>query len=328
MCIIKQGMATAEQIMSLIRSHTSEDAEHFYTVALQIASYEARRGHQNFADDIRQLFKVHELNRRKKETTKIPEGLQDILIVRSVEERLNQLVVNETTELRIKRILKEYLQQEILKRHGLHNRRKILLAGPSGTGKTMTAAVIARELHLPLIAVQLDLILSRYMGESSAKLHQVFEYISQHRALYLFDEFDTLGCERGGNDVGEMRRVLNTLLILIEQDKSESLILAATNKPEMLDKAIFRRFDDCVEYTFPNQDGIAELIRNTLATFITDDISVEALSSMYERISCADVVCACRDAVKESLLSDSDRVTQHLLERAFIERAVAAKFRE
>lgn len=322
---MKRGMATAEQIMSLIRSHASEDSEHFYTVALQIASYEARRGHQNFADDIRQVFKARELQKRNNKETPIPEELQDILVVRSAEEHLNQLVVAETTELRIKRILKEYLQQEVLKLHGLHNRRKILLTGPPGTGKTMTAAAIAHELHLPLIAVQLDLILSRYMGESSAKLHQVFDFISQHRALYLFDEFDTLGSERGGNDVGEMRRVLNTLLILIEQDNSESLLLAATNKPEMLDKAIFRRFDDCVEYTLPNQAGMAELIRNSLATFITDDISVESLSSMYEHISCADIVCACRDAVKESLLSGSDRVNQHLLEQAFMERASAAK---
>lgn len=310
--------------MSLIRSHNSDDHEHFYTVALQIASYEARRGHQALANDIRDLFKAAELERRRKDASAIPAELQDVLVPRTAEFRLADLVVGEATEWRIKRILREYVQQETLKQHGLGNRRKVLLAGPPGTGKTMTAAVVARELHLPLVSVQLDLILSRYMGESSAKLHQVFEFIAAHRALYLFDEFDTLGGERSGNDIGEMRRVLNTLLLRIEQDQSESLLFAATNKPEMLDTAIFRRFDDCIEYALPDQAGIAELIGNTLGMFLTDDVSVESLARQYNHISCADVVSACRDAVKEALLSDKDRVGQAMLEQAFAERAAAA----
>lgn len=312
--------------MSLIRSHTSDDPEHFYTIAMQIASYEARRGHQTVANGIRKLFRDAAVKKIRKTTIEIPQELQDILVLHQADVRLSQLVVSEATEMRLQRILREYVQQETLKQHGLTNRRKVLLAGPPGTGKTMTASVIARELHLPLISIQLDLILSRYMGESSAKLHQVFEFIAEHRALYLFDEFDTLGSERNGNDIGEMRRVLNTLLIRIEQDKSESLLLAATNKPEMLDKAIFRRFDDCIEYILPDQKEVIHLIRNSLAAFLTDDISVESIAERYKHISCADVVCACHDAVKEALLSDKTFITQHILEQAFEERSAAVTF--
>lgn len=312
--------------MSLIRSHNSDDREHFYTVALQIASYEARRGHQAVAEDIRKLFKEAEAKRDRNTLSTIPGEFQDVLVIRPAEARLNQLILAERTEQRIKRILREYVQQETLKQHGLVNRRKVLLAGPPGTGKTMTASVVAKELHLPLVSVQLDLILSRYMGESSAKLHQVFEFIAGHRALYLFDEFDTLAGERSGSDIGEMRRVLNTLLLRIEQDHSESLLFAATNKPEMLDSAIFRRFDDCIEYSLPGSKGVAELIPNALATFLTDDISIESLAAAYGHISCSDVVSACHDAVKEALLSDKDRVDQGMLEQAFAERAAAATF--
>lgn len=318
-----EDMATAEQIMSLIRSHASDDHEHFHTVALQIASYEARRGHQAFANDILNVFK--QTATKSRAINVIPESLQDILIKRDTEDRLCQLVVSEDNRSRIQRILVEYLRQEILKQHGLGNRRKILLAGAPGTGKTMTAGIIANELHLPLITVQLDMILSRYMGESSAKLHQVFEFIAKNPALYLFDEFDTLGTERSSNDIGEMRRVLNTLLLRIEQDKSDSILIAATNKPEMLDKAIFRRFDACIEYALPDSEKINELVRNSLDTFITEDISVEAISSHFNHMSCADVVCACHDAVKFALLDGQKHVTQSILEQAFAERAASIK---
>lgn len=322
------AVATAEQILSLIRSHTHDDAEHFYTVALQIASYEARRGHQAFADGILKYFADASQKRRSGPDRSIPEELRDVLILRHSDCRLSQLVVNQETKRRIKRIMREYVQQEVLKLHGLTNRRKILLMGPPGTGKTMTAAVLAHELHLPLVSVQLDLILSRYMGESSAKLHQVFEYIANNQSVYLFDEFDTLAGDRNSNDIGEMRRVLNTLLVRIEQDKSDSILVSATNMPEVLDKAIFRRYDDCIEYALPDKSGIVELIKNTLATFITDDISPESLSIAYSSISCADVVSACHDAVKESLMDDKPYVTQVALERAFSERVKATKLKK
>lgn len=215
-------MATAEQIMSLIRSHTRDDREHFHTVALQIASYEARRGHRAFADDIRKAFKTAPAETKCPEAV-IPEDMQDILVPRHSDVRRCQLVLCEDNRKRIERIMHEYVQQELLKQYGLSHRRKILLAGPPGTGKTMTAHVLANTLHIPLIGVQLDMILSRYMGESSAKLHRVFDFITKNRALYLFDEFDTLASERGDSNLGEMRRVLNTLLLCIEQDHSDSL---------------------------------------------------------------------------------------------------------
>lgn len=321
-------MATAEQIMSLIRSHTRDDREHFYTVALQIASSEARKGHRTFAEDIRKAFKSSTPVQSKLKQVEIPEEMQDVLVLREPDCFRNQLVLGEANKKRVERIMHEYVQQEVLKQHGLSNRRKILLAGPPGTGKTMTAGVLANTLGLPMVAVRLDMILSRYMGESSAKLHQVFEFIANNRALYLFDEFDTLGGERGGNDVGEMRRVLNTLLLCIEQDKSESLLVAATNKPDMLDRAIFRRFDDCIEYTMPDKKGISQIIRNSLSTFLTDDIAVDAIVNSYENMSCADVVSACHDAVKIALLEGKNQVSQLILEQSFAERSATLKLQK
>lgn len=312
-------MATAEQIMSLIRSHSDDDDEHFYTIALQIASHEARRGHKEIANEIRDLYKARHQRGRKQIC--VPEDLMDILVVRPADVSLNQLVLNKDIQERITRILREYVQQELLKSYGLSNRRKILFIGPSGTGKSMTAEAIAHTLQLPFIAVQLDLILSRYMGESSAKLHQVFNFIREHQALYLFDEFDTLATMRDGNDIGEMRRILNTLLVRIEQDASDSIIVAASNMPDSLDKALFRRFDDRICYSLPDHDSIGNLIRNSTGSFLASNSDIESLVNKCTNLSCADIVNACQDAVKDSILQGRNSIRPSDIERTIFERS-------
>ena len=134
---------------------------------------------------------------------------------------LSALVIPDIFRERIQRIIHEHRQQEKLKKHGLSNRRKILLSGPPGTGKTLTARVLAHELRLPLHTIQVDKLVTKFMGETSAKLRQIFDLIRDQRGVYLFDEFDAIGGERSReNDVGEMRRVLNALLQFIEQDAS------------------------------------------------------------------------------------------------------------
>ena len=116
--------------------------------------------------------------------------------------------------------------------HGLSPRRKLLLVGPPGTGKTLTASVLAGELGLPLLEVRLDGLITRFMGETAAKLRQIFDATDQTRGVYFFDEFDAIGSERAiANDVGEIRRVLNSFLQMIEQDRSHSMVIAATTIP-------------------------------------------------------------------------------------------------
>ena len=127
--------------------------------------------------------------------------------------RLSDLIISKTLKNRIKRVLIEFKKQEKLKKHGLSHRRKLLLCGNPGTGKTMTAKIIAGELQLPIFIILMDKLVTKYMWETSAKLRQVFQYMETRRGVYLFDEFDAIGAERSrDNDVGEMRRVLNSFL--------------------------------------------------------------------------------------------------------------------
>ena len=238
-----------------------------------------------------------------------------------------QLVQQREVKDQLQRVLLEYRNREKLERHGMSYRRKILLAGPPGTGKTMTASILATELKLPLYRVQLDKVVTKFMGETSAKLRLVFEEMRERKGVYLFDEFDTIGGERSSdNDVGEMRRVLNSFLQFIENDPSDSLIVCATNNPSLLDQALFRRFDDVLVYAIPDAEGARELMRNRTAAFIDSSFDFDKVIGSVGEMSHADITRACDDAIKLAILGDSKYLAEELLKSALEKRKSVRKF--
>ena len=215
----RQTWRPSEQIKSLIRSHLDGDKERFATIALQLAAHEARMGHSGIANDIRAL--VDKAKFGPKKASPFNKELHELVLDSAPAERLPELIVADDMRERIERIVHEFRQKAKLKKFGLSNRRKILLAGPPGTGKTMTASVLANELHLPFATILMDKLVTKFMGETSAKLRLIFEIIQSRQGVYLFDEFDAIGTERSrDNDVGEIRRVLNSFLQFLELDDS------------------------------------------------------------------------------------------------------------
>lgn len=204
-----------------------------------------------------------------------PRGeLADLLAARYSDIRLSTMVLDPELLSRLKRVVQEQRQHERLKAHGLQSRRKLLLVGPPGSGKTMTAAALAGELKLPLFTVRYEGLIGKMMGETAGRLRLVFDAMAKQRGVYFFDEFDAIGSQRAGpNDVGEIRRVLNSFLQFIEQDDGQSLIVAATNHPELLDRALARRFDDVITYGPPDEKIAKGILQNRLATF--DSSAVE-----------------------------------------------------
>jgi len=315
-------MATAEQIKSLIRSHFNEKPEQFFTIALQVAAHEAKQGHQSLAHEIRTL--VDKAKLRPGRLIPFTPDLDHLVLTTEPKERLCSLVQSDEMRGRIERILREYRQKDKLEKYGLSHRRKILLAGPPGTGKTLTAAVLAGELGLPLFTIMMDKIVTKFMGETSAKLRQIFDVMQERRGVYFFDEFDAIGGERSReNDVGEMRRVLNAFLQFIERDESDSLIVAATNNPRILDQALFRRFDDVLHYHLPEKNEIERLIENRLGSFRPKSMATDAAVKIAESLSHAEITQACDNAIKETILADKKATTATLLKQMLQERRSA-----
>ena len=267
-------MATAQQIKALLKSYAETDREQFVSVAMQIAAHEARAGKGRLATELKKLID----DIRDKQRDPIPTGavpiarprgeLAALLSASYPKTHLSEMVLGNDQRQIIERVLTEYRQHSKLREHGLAARRKILLVGPPGVGKTMTSWAIAGELKLPHFTVQFHSLITKYMGETAAKLFAIFDSMRLTRGVYLFDEFDAIGGERtGANDVGEIRRVLNSFLQFLEQDDSDSIIVAATNLERMLDEALFRRFDDVIRYHLPDSAEIAKLIRSRLKLF-------------------------------------------------------------
>jgi SpoVK/Ycf46/Vps4 family AAA+-type ATPase len=169
----------------------------------------------------------------------------------------------------------------------------------------MSASVIANELGLTLYVIQLEKLITKYMGETSVKLRQVFDFINEVNAVYLFDEFDAIGSDRSlDNDVGEMRRILNSFLQYLENDDSHSIIIAATNNPNILDKALFRRFDDVFEYKLPDIEQIINLYKTKLKGIAPDNLFTEEIFNASIGLNHSDIVKVCEDAIKNSILED------------------------
>ncbi len=317
-------MATAEHIKNLIKAHLDHDDEKFKTVVLQIAAYEARHNHEGLARELKVLA--------EKSTSKVavlrPNIQNPMLSISMPADKLSDLVVSEDTLERIKRILSEYRNKNKLQKYGLSNRRKILIEGNPGTGKTFTASVIASELGLPLYTVQMDKVVTKFMGETSAKLRQVFDSINLSTGVYFFDEFDAIGADRNlDNEVGEARRILNSFLQFIEQDSSDSIIIAATNNQKLLDQALFRRFDDVLHYEIPTKREIRILFEKQILPFDKSFVVTDTLISKATSLSQAEIIRVCEDAIKKAILSNC-RITEDGLITLINERVSAYSKKE
>jgi SpoVK/Ycf46/Vps4 family AAA+-type ATPase len=322
-------MASAEQIKALLKSHLDGDDAHFYAVAMQVAAHEAKLGHSKIAHELRAFIDEAKTrnglvgtNQRGPVPITQPKGeLASLLTVSYPKLRLSDMILDQSVHDRLARIIKEHRQIARIRSYGLAPRKKLLLVGHPGTGKTMSATVLAGELGLPLFVVRLDSLITKFMGETAAKLRLVFEAISRSRGVYLFDEFDSIGSQRGlSNDVGEIRRVLNSFLQLIEQDDSDSLLLAATNHPEILDHALFRRFDDVIEYGLPDQESIIAALKTKLTAFKKSKIDWNELATNSVGLSYADITRACEDAMKDAIVNNREKISMDDVRRTLSER--------
>jgi AAA-family ATPase len=315
-------------VTALVRTHASGDEEAFYAVALQAAAREARQGHHHLAADIKKAVESSRESRRTQlaKVTRLPRSqndVTDLIEVSYPQVSLRDLVIAPDLAAQVVQVIQEQRQRAVLAEHGFTPMHRLLLEGPPGTGKTMTASVISSELSLPMCTVRLDGLLSKFMGETASKLRTIFETVASQRAVYLFDEFDALGVDRGGNDVGEARRILNTFLMFLEDAGSDSIVIAATNHRSILDRALFRRFDAVLTYSLPDAQQAQSVIRKRLGSLVKG-VRLGGLVSFTEGLSHADLVKAAESAAKSALMRGDTAVTRKDIETALSARRLAS----
>lgn len=330
---------TNKPIAALLTSHIEGDEEQFLSIVLQVAAQEARDGHSEEAARLKRLVQTARDRRR---TSAVPSGQTPIPLARPRSElqglvdssypklTLASMVLSEDLRQRLSRVVRQQNARAALRDHGQAPTTHMLLVGPPGTGKTMTAAALAGELHLPLFTVRLEALFSRFLGETAGKLRLLFDQIAQQRGVYLLDEFDAIGSRRADtNDVGEIRRVLNSVLAFMEEPNStDSLVVCATNHVEILDSALARRFDEVVEYTLPDTASARAIIERRLGKFKLQGKTSKKLTQAMEGLSQGELGRAADQVVKDAILEGTETIPAAKLEAALKSRqAVQRKFR-
>lgn len=318
-------------LLALVNTHFTGTPDAFYVATLQAAAFEEQSGNAKLARQLRDLaekskrektlFGDQPLSQHPTQSSAPLRGeLADLLVVSRPEGGLDRVVLAKPLRARLERVLREHRAVDELEAHGLHPRRKLLLVGPPGTGKTTTAGVLAAELGLPLYTVRLEGLITKFLGETAQKLRMLFDAMPSMPGVYFYDEFDAIGSKRGAtNEVGEMRRVLNSFLQMIEQDRSRNIIAAASNLPEILDRALFRRFDDVLAFGLPTNIQVEAIARTRIGKFATN-VDWGIAGDEVAGLSQAEIAAAAHDAAKETVLDGRSRIETSDLVRALNDR--------
>jgi SpoVK/Ycf46/Vps4 family AAA+-type ATPase len=311
-------MANGKILRQLIKAGASGDSAAFHRASEAIISEERQKQHHLLANDLEQILYGEHLvvaNVRSRQLiSDVPvdkeRGLP-LLDIRQPQRSLEELILPNQSIAAIEELLEEHRRQDVLRSYGMQASGKIIFYGPPGCGKTLAAETIAFELDRPLAIVRLDTLISSYLGETAANLRKIFDFIAQHLLVVLFDEFDAIGKERSDSgEHGELRRVVNAVLQMMDTYQGQSLILAATNHEQILDSAIWRRFDETIDFPLPTEDQIIQVLKLKLRgirrQFELDD---QELLSIFLGLSGADIERVVRRSVKRMILRNQEFLT-------------------
>lgn len=224
----------------------------------------------------------------------------------------NDLIVTNDTKERLEDIISENRSAEKLFAYGLKPKNKILFCGPPGTGKTLSAKIVSSVMGYPLVYVMFDSILSSYLGETAANLRRIFDFIEKDKFVVLFDEFDMVGKKRDDpHEHGEIKRVVNNFMQMLDNFESSSILIAATNHQHLLDKAVWRRFDDIIYFDLPDTKKRRLLFEKYLKVLRrNNDFTLDRFVRMTKDYSAADVAQICEGALRKSIIHDEELVTK------------------
>lgn len=317
-------MASGKLLRQLIKTGAEGNHDAFRQVSEEVIREERAKHQHLLANDLEKI-----LYGRTKSSSSRPFPLSEkvptdrernlpLLQVKEPFKRLEDVILSDENSSLINEVLQEHHRSDLLRSNGLYPADKLLFCGPPGCGKTLTAEVLASELALPLTVVRIDSVISSYLGETAANLRQVFDFISAIPMVVLFDEFDALAKERADEaDHGELKRVVNAFLQMIDGYEGKSLLVAATNHERILDSAVWRRFDEVLVFEPPNLEQVKRLLqvklRGLRREFEADDARIVGL---FKGMAHADVERVLRRAAKDMVLSGKEFLSERHLQTA------------
>lgn len=326
-------------MLRLFRSIEGDKNDDVIKVASLIIEDEKRKGHERLANRLKFILEKNiianqsfrgELREMLPNGISIPKDKRNnfpLAVSIDRDELRHEMVLPHETEHKIRRIEKEFAAKERLAHHGLRYRQKVLIYGAPGCGKSMSAERIAWNLGLPFLKVRFDVVISSFLGQTASNLTRLFDGIKDYPCVLLFDEIDIVGKTRTNtHDVGEMHRVVNVLLTLLEEYNSQGILIATTNLENVLDQALFRRFDDIIEMHKPSKEEILRLIKLTLSSIEkSEEIDWSDIADKMIGLSSALVVKISNDAAKISVITNEKSLQQFHFEQSMSENILYLK---
>ena len=321
-------MANAKLLRQLIKSGTEGDTASFRSASEAVIKEEREKNHHLLANDLERLlygdrFSPVQKSRTLHLVSQLPinkDKDMPLLEPRAVVREAKDMVLSDASQSALDEILIEHNRADVLRSYGMQPAQKLLFCGPPGCGKTLAAEVLAHALSLPLLLVRLDTVISSFLGETASNLRKTFDYLAQHPAVALFDEFDALGKDRGDStDHGELKRSVNAVLQMMDTYRGQSILIATTNYETLLDKAVWRRFDEVVRFELPNLEQIKRLLSVKLAGIRRNvDVGNSQVASLFKGMSHADIERVLRRAVKDMILSSHEFLEKSHLDTALV----------
>lgn len=327
-------MPSGDNLISLFKSFKENNQVEFTKIAYEIIEEEKKKNHNLLANKLYRIlfddnFTVNLNKSRSVSSRQIPvdkeSGFQ-LVEMKFSKVILDDVILTQHNKEKINTIIEEFENKELLLGYKLFPKTKILFCGPPGCGKTITAEAIANELQIPLLYTRFDSVISSFLGETSTNLRKVFDFSREGKWVLFFDEFDAIGKSRNdSSEHGELRRVVNSFLQLMDSYPRDTIVIAATNYETMIDKALWRRFDEIIYFDKPKKDEIEKVIKLNLRNYSHKNLNISKHLDNLEGFSYADIERICLESIKKSVLkslSINDELFEKVIQNEVMRRTL------
>lgn len=318
-------MARADILLSIVKSAISNDVNVLRKSIEALAADERAKNHHILSDRLVEILASHGNQNGKNQF--IQNGTKDLVYEIIPEKRFKDIVLDQSILNTCEELVEEHYRADLLGSYGLEPRHRVLFFGPPGNGKTTLAEAVASELMYPLIVIRYENIIGSYLGETASRLQKVFEAARTRKCVIFLDEFETLGKERGDTrETGEIKRVVSSLLLQIDRLPSHTVVITASNHPELLDRAVWRRFQIILQLPLPTKDQRIQFIKNFESrSGFSFKTAYSSLADKLCGISFSEIEEFCLDVLRRCILNHAQdnpkeiiKIRLQNLERRFV----------